>query len=249
MPRNVKPELVKPKRAPTAFILFCNDERPKLQKEHPEMKFGELGKHLGELWNACGDKQKKKYTEKSLKEKERYQTEVTDYVKAGGDIDDLKRKRKGDSKEKSGKKGDKINKQKDPAAPKRPKSAYLFFSLEERERLKKEQPSLNFADVGKLVGERWKAINPAVKAQYQKMAEDAKLKYDADVRSYQTLNASNPTTTSTSSSSSSSSPSTTTTSSKKKMTSTNRTPIPAPSVTEDSQADDEDDEDDEDEGE
>jgi len=241
MPRKDKPELVKPKRAPTAFILFCNDERPKLQKEHPEMKFGELGKHLGELWNACGDKQKKKYTEKSLKEKERYQTEVTDYVKAGGDPDDLKRKRKGDSKEKSGKKGDKINKQKDPAAPKRPKSAYLFFSLEERERLKKEQPSLNFADVGKLVGERWKNINPAVKAQYQKMADDAKRKYDGDMRTYQTLNASTPTTTSSSSSSS--------TSSKKKMTSTNRTPIPAPSVTEDSQADDEDDEDDDDDAE
>jgi len=231
MPRKDKPELVKPKRPATAFILFCNDERPKLQSEHPEMKFGEVGKHLGELWNNCGDKQKKKYTEKSLKEKERYASETAEYIKAGGDPEDLKRRKKSDGKEKPGKKTEK-KKEKDPEAPKKPKSAYLFFSLEERERLKKEQPSLNFGDVGKLIGERWKQITPQAKAKYQKMADDAKAKYEAEFKTYQASRASANTTTSTAS---------------KKKSSPTRTPAATSEDVQDSGDDDDDDDDEEDE--
>jgi len=232
MPRKEKHELVKPKRPATAFILFCNDERPKLQSEHPEMKFGEIGKHLGELWNTCSDKQKKKYTEKSLKEKERYGNETAEYIKAGGDPDDLKRRRKTDRKEKTGKKTEK-KKEKDPDAPKKPKSAYLFFSLEERELLKKEQPSLNFGDVGKLIGERWKRIKPEAKNKYQKMAEEAKAKYDAELKAYQA-----------STSSTSSSTSTTSERSKKKNSSTSTTRESNADDVPDSGGEEEDDDDD-----
>jgi len=182
MPRKEKTELKRPKRAPTAFILFCHDERPKLIKENPSMKFGDVGKHLGQMWQTCDEKQKKKYNEKALKEKKRYEQEVSDYIKAGGSKDDLKKKKKNGGKEKPGKKERK--REKDPATPKKPKSAFLFFSRDEREKLKKEQPNLKFPDVGKQMGKRWKEASPAVLSKYKQLAAEAKAQYDIDMKNF-----------------------------------------------------------------
>merc|ERR1712000_780895 len=48
---------------------------------------------------------------------------------------------------------------KDPNAPKRGLSAYMFFANEQRENVREENPGISFGQVGKLLGERWKALN------------------------------------------------------------------------------------------
>jgi len=186
MPRKEKEsELTKPKRPQTAFILFCNDERQRLTKEQPDLKFGDVGKQLGVLWRGINDKTKKKYHDKAEKEKKRYEEEVKEYIKRGGDKDDLKRKKKGETKEKGGKSGKKeLKKVKDKNEPKRPQSAYLFFSKDARESLKTEQPGLTFGEIGRIVGEKWKDASSATKQKYQKMADEAKKKYDSELKNY-----------------------------------------------------------------
>ena len=34
------------------FALYLQEQRPKMQAEHPDISFGELGKRLGEMWHA-----------------------------------------------------------------------------------------------------------------------------------------------------------------------------------------------------
>ena len=48
---------------------------------------------------------------------------------------------------------------KDPKAPKRALSAYMFFSQDWRERIKAENPTAGFGEVGKLLGAKWKELD------------------------------------------------------------------------------------------
>jgi structure-specific recognition protein 1 len=55
--------------------------------------------------------------------------------------------------------GKKTKKEKDPDAPKRNKSAYMFFGNAKRADVKKKFPDLKMTDVSKKIAELWKAID------------------------------------------------------------------------------------------
>ena len=85
--------------------------------------------------------------------------------------------------EKGGKKT-KAKAVKDPNAPKRPLSAYLIFCKENRGRVLKESPGLSIGQVGKALGERWRAIGPEEKAGFEAKAKAAKAEYLKAVEAY-----------------------------------------------------------------
>ncbi|KAI8818951.1 putative nonhistone protein 6 [Fimicolochytrium jonesii] len=73
---------------------------------------------------------------------------------------------------------------KDPNAPKKPLSAFMIFSQENRPRIKEENPDATFGDLGKLLGAAWKEINPKDKALYEKKQEKAKQQYEVAIAEY-----------------------------------------------------------------
>ena len=66
----------RPKQAMTAFLVFSQQERPKIKQENPEMKFGDIGKELGKRWKDVDAETKAKCTEISDADKKRYQHEI-----------------------------------------------------------------------------------------------------------------------------------------------------------------------------
>lgn len=66
----------KPKRGLSAFMFFCNEKRPDVVKMNPELKFGEVGKKLGEMWRNLEDDKKEPYKQKAILDKERYKNEL-----------------------------------------------------------------------------------------------------------------------------------------------------------------------------
>jgi len=68
-----------PKRGLSAYMFFANDSRDKVREENPGIKFGEVGKMLGERWKELTDKEKKPYEDKAKADKERYETEKAAY--------------------------------------------------------------------------------------------------------------------------------------------------------------------------
>jgi hypothetical protein len=46
---------------PSAYILFCNDERVKIKDDHPNMIFTEIAKELGKRWKKASDSVKEHY--------------------------------------------------------------------------------------------------------------------------------------------------------------------------------------------
>jgi len=78
---------------------------------------------------------------------------------------------------------------KDPRAPKRALSAYMFFSQDWRERIKTENPDAGFGEVGKLLGAKWKELDDGEKKPYvdqaardKERADEEKAAYDANLK-------------------------------------------------------------------
>ncbi|KAI8640685.1 high mobility group box domain-containing protein [Parasitella parasitica] len=67
---------------------------------------------------------------------------------------------------------------KDPAAPKRSLSAYMFFSQENRAKIKEENPDASFGTIGKLLGEKWKGLDAKEKKPYDDKAKADKSRYE-----------------------------------------------------------------------
>ena len=63
------------------------------------------------------------------------------------------------------------------AQPKRAMSAFLFFSKETRPTIVAESPYMPFGDVGKTVGERWRALTDEQRQPYLTLADEDKQRY------------------------------------------------------------------------
>ncbi|KAI4131418.1 MAG: hypothetical protein LQ347_002998 [Umbilicaria vellea] len=75
-------------------------------------------------------------------------------------------------------------KKKDPNAPKRGLSAYMFFANEQRDNVREENPGISFGQVGKVLGERWKALNSKQREPYEAKAATDKKRYEEEKATY-----------------------------------------------------------------
>ncbi|SPO00899.1 probable NHP6B - nonhistone chromosomal protein [Cephalotrichum gorgonifer] len=85
---------------------------------------------------------------------------------------------------KRGGKAEKKRAKKDPNAPKRGLSAYMFFANEQRENVREENPGISFGQVGKTLGERWKALNEKQRLPYEAKAATDKKRYEDEKAAY-----------------------------------------------------------------
>lgn len=69
----------------------------------------------------------------------------------------------------------KARKKKDKNAPKRGMSAFMFFSQDQRESVKADNPGIAFGEVGKVLGQRWKELSEADKKPYEEKAAKDKV--------------------------------------------------------------------------
>jgi len=81
-------------------------------------------------------------------------------------------------------KSDGGRKAKDPNAPKRALSAYMFFSQDWRERIKTENPDASFGEIGKLLGAKWKEMDDSEKKPYMEQAAKDKIRAEKEMAEY-----------------------------------------------------------------
>ncbi|KAL5339167.1 Non-histone chromosomal protein 6 [Aspergillus crustosus] len=75
-------------------------------------------------------------------------------------------------------------KKKDPNAPKRGLSAYMFFANDNRDKVREENPGITFGQVGKMLGERWKALSDKDRKPYDDKAATDKKRYEDEKAAY-----------------------------------------------------------------
>jgi hypothetical protein len=59
--RSPSPKKKTTKRSKTSYMYFCDSERKKIAKEHPDWKLGDVSKELGKRWKDLSDRKKKKF--------------------------------------------------------------------------------------------------------------------------------------------------------------------------------------------
>ena len=74
---------------------------------------------------------------------------------------------------------------KDPNAPKGPKTSYIMFFTEYREKLKVEKPELTVTEMAKAGGVKWKELSPSERLKFEKKAADDKVRYEREKQAYQ----------------------------------------------------------------
>jgi len=95
---------------------------------------------------------------------------------SGSDAEEPKKKKSKPKKEKKEKKERKAKKKSD--GPKRAKSAYIFYSTEQRPILKEAEPSLEFGELNKRLGEQWNNLDADEKKKYEEMSAADKKRFE-----------------------------------------------------------------------
>lgn len=162
----------KPTKPKSAYICFVQSIREDFQKENPETKpnFSEISKLASEKWKVLSESEKKKFVDLAVIDKERYAEASKIY-----ETSDI-----GIAKQKEAKLAKKAAK--DPNKPKKPLSAFLFFSNEFRKSVKESHPEFKLGDIAKMLGQMWSKCEN--KSKYEKMNEAAKVEYDKAMDKY-----------------------------------------------------------------
>jgi hypothetical protein len=160
----------RPKRAPTAYLLFTTEARPKYVKEHPDENNPEIMKGLAVLWSKATEKQKKKYEPIVTRLSDEYHAAMENYVvplqyQYTNSKDSKKRK-------------------KDPTAPKKPATSYLLYSNAKRMELKKSNPNMGPKEIMTVLGTAWKLLDNSTKKPFEARARVLKEQYDRDVQAH-----------------------------------------------------------------
>jgi len=176
-----------PKRPLASYMLFCKALRPKVVEENPNAKVPEIGQKLGKLWKKLTPEESAKYQKDADKLKGQYRKDMEIYEKNkvddegdsdGGDKDEEEEAPKTAKKKKKSKK--------DPLAPKRAQSAYMFFCSSKRPELKEEQPKLTVPETGKILGKMWHDVSTPEKAPFDEMAMKDKERYKSEMETFKT---------------------------------------------------------------
>ena len=78
----------------------------------------------------------------------------------------------------------KKKKAKDPNKPKRAMVAFMYFSIDQRPVMQRQNPTLKIADISKMLGAQWRSMSAAQKAPYDKKAAADKKRYEKEMKSY-----------------------------------------------------------------
>jgi hypothetical protein len=126
-----------PKKPLNAYMIFCKSERESVKSELPDLSSKEIMKELAQRWKTISDKKKRKFKKKEEALKEEYKMAMESYQRPSDE--ELAKLKVNQPKEKSaaGKKR-KPRAKKDPNAPKKPRSAYVFFCQGMRDEIKRD---------------------------------------------------------------------------------------------------------------
>lgn len=154
-----------PKRPKSAYIFFCQDKRPEVRENNPEMKATEVTKELGAMWNEIKETDDAlDYFNLAKEDKVRYNQELENTPAVTSEDDDQEKPKKKKKNKKDG--------------PKKAKSAYIFFCKEKRAEVKEKNDELNPKEITSELGRLWNLIKGTNKAQkYIDMAEEDKERY------------------------------------------------------------------------
>jgi hypothetical protein len=161
--KKAKKDPIAPKRGKSSYIFFCGDKRVEIKKNNPNLSAKEIVSKLGETWNSLSEKDKQPYILMANEDKDRYSSEMKDYVPSESEESDSSSSSQ--PKKSKGKKSDALG------GAKRTATGYQLFCSEMRPIIKNQNQDATFGVIGNLLGTAWKNCN---QEKYKQQASDMK---------------------------------------------------------------------------
>ena len=76
-------------------------------------------------------------------------------------------------------------KKKDPNAPKKARSSYIWYCADVRESVKAKNPEMKTPDLSREMGKMWKSLTAKQKKKYEKKAQEDRERYENEMKSYE----------------------------------------------------------------
>lgn len=157
-----KPKTKKPK---SAYMIFCDEKREEVKKNHPDLDFGGLSKELGRLWKEDKEAQ-------ILYKKIHAARKAVTAPPPKADFFEKKTKKAPSTKPSSSKGKVESSKEKGPTEPetkpKRKVTPYVLYCRETRANMKKKNPTLKYAEITKLLSSSWKSLSKEEQGEWKK---------------------------------------------------------------------------------
>jgi len=160
-----------PKRAKSTYNIFCEENRPNVKENNPEMAQSEIMSELGRLWKEMdpNDDESERLKGLAVEDKERYIKAMETYVRPPENELPVPRKRGGSGGSKSKKIG-----------PAKATSAYMFFRKERVTEL--GDAGMSSKDIADEVIAAWNELKEDEDqlAVYNEMAAEDKARYEKE---------------------------------------------------------------------
>lgn len=147
-----------PKRFKSSYIIFFMAQQDIIKNElGPKASVGEVSKKSSEKWKKLTPEEKAVWEEKARLDKERYNLEKERYT--GPWQVPYKRAKK------------------DPSAPKRPMSAFLYYSQVKRSSIKEKYKGMKNTEISRVLGQMWKNASQEERAPFISREKEERDKY------------------------------------------------------------------------
>jgi len=173
-------ELEEPRKPQNAYWIWLGESREALAKEAGSGKAPVIGKLAGDKWKAMSAAARKPFEDRAAKLKSEYEAAMEKFKAGGGQVGKRRLEKKEAKEGQQAKTARKAKNEAEKASgkPSRPQNAYWMWLGENREALTKEAGTAKGPVVGKLAGEKWKALPAAVKKPFEDRAAVLKAAYD-----------------------------------------------------------------------
>jgi len=194
-----------PKRNKSVYILYQNAMRSQFKQDNPGMTFGELAKYTSYMYKNLTPEEKAIWVQRAQEDKRRYEQEIASYVPTtaagypatgrGSRGGRGRRRGRGRNAFVDNRRGrgsyhhlhhnyhpNSTNRK--SGGPKRASSSYIFFTNEMRPILMKQYPGIEFVHMGRILGERWRALSPEEKVPYENLAAEDKARFQMEMEQY-----------------------------------------------------------------
>jgi len=151
-----------PKRFKSSYIMFFMAKQQEIKSElGAGASVGDVSKESSDRWKKLSPDDRAIWDKKAKVDKERYNLEKASYT--GPWQVPWKRAKK------------------DPSAPKRPMSAFLFFSQDKRRIIKGENPGMRNTEISRILGEMWKNASDEEKSPHIEREAKERAKYKINI--------------------------------------------------------------------
>jgi len=168
-----------PERPPNAYNAFVTERMPILkQQSEKQLSLPDLAKACALEWKALSQDEKQQYRDQVKGQSDEYKENIKAY-KLTEEYAEFQKQNAAHTKR------EKLKEFQLESAPKKALSAYIYYGIDAREKLKEENPDASITDIVKMLGAAWKNLPAEEKAIYEEKANQDKVRYEKEKELHQ----------------------------------------------------------------